>query len=99
MPEYDFDEDRDIWDKEELNRVNRMRKNEDAIPIVVRDKQQPFGLRAHPEMTYGRTTLTIFKPWHSDFLNILLFLGFATYEWLQCALILLKMKKYYDLPN
>ena len=50
-------------------------------------------------MGVGRTTISIFKPWQSEFLNIWLFVAFAAYEWLQTVFILMKYKKFYDLPN
>lgn len=76
-----------------------MRRNEDIIPVVVRDERQPFGLRAHPKMTFGRTTCTIFKYEQSEFVLIWLFILFAAYEWLQCIFILAQFKKFYDLST
>lgn len=61
MPEYAFDDDKDVWDKAELQKLNKMRAAKDTIPVVIRDELQPYGLRAHPRMTFGRATCTIFK--------------------------------------
>ena len=56
VPDTQFDDDRDVWDKVDLVRINKMRRKADVIPYVLRDTKQPYGLRAHPDMSYGRTT-------------------------------------------
>ena len=43
-----YDEDKFIWDKRELDEINKRRKNADKIPVVYRDRDAEFGLRAHP---------------------------------------------------
>lgn len=99
VTEEDWDDEKYIWDRKDLERVNRRRLNKDAIPVVLRDDRVTMGIRAHPDMNYGRTTCSIFNPAHNEFVNIWLFLIFATYMWIQVILILAKVRTFYDLEK
>lgn len=47
------------------------------------DRETPYGIRSHPEMSVGMSLASIFVPWHVDWLPILLYLGFTLYFWVQ----------------
>ena len=93
-----FDENRFIWSREELDYINKKRSKGDIIPVVYRDTKNPFGIRANTEMTFTKCCYSLILPWHNDWVNIFLYLGFAFYFWLQLIFIMAKYKLY-ELDN
>lgn len=89
-----YDDDKFIWDKRELDELNKRRKNADKIPAVYRDKYSEFGIRAHPMMSFGKCCYSLILPWHNEWVNIWLYIGFAIYFWIQLIFILAKYKLY-----
>lgn len=92
-----YEGDQFIWSKQELDEENLERQKridageeEQTIPIVLRDKDfnYTFGIRAHPNMDWKKCLWSFLVPWHNEWLNILLYLGFAIYFWVQCGLII-----------
>ena len=77
-----FDEDKFIWDKRELDEINKRRKTADKIPVVYRDRYSEFGIRANPNMTFAKCCYSLILPWHNEWVNILLYLAFALYFWI-----------------
>ena len=77
-----YDEDKFIWDKRELDEINKRRKNADKIPVVYRDRYNEFGIRANPDMTFGKCCYSLILPWHNEWVNIWLYLAFALYFWI-----------------
>lgn len=89
-----YDEEKFIWDKRELDEINKRRKNSDAIPVVLRDRYSEYGIRAHSDMTFGKCCYSLILPWHNEWVNIWLYIAFALYFWIQLCLILAKYKLY-----
>lgn len=89
-----YDEEKFIWDKRELDEINKRRKNADAIPVVSRDRYSEYGIRAHSDMTFGKCCYSLILPWHNEWVNIWLYLAFALYFWIQLCFILAKYKLY-----
>ena len=89
-----YDEDKFIWDKRELDEINKRRKNSDKIPIVYRDKHSEFGIRANSNMSFGKCCYSLILPWHNEWVSIWLYLGFAVYFWIQLGFILAHYKLY-----
>lgn len=46
-----------------------------------------MGIRAHPEMNAWKCIKSMFMAWHAEFTTIWLYLGFATYFWINVYLI------------
>ena len=61
-PDAKWDEDQIVWDREELEKINRRRVNEEIIPIIVRYEQSSLGIRAHEKMTYIKCLQSCFYP-------------------------------------
>jgi len=89
-----FDDDKFIWEQRDLDTINKRRKNTDTIPAVKRDKNSEFGIRAHTDMDFAKCSKSLILPWHNEWVNIWLYLGFAVYFWIQLAFILGKHKLY-----
>jgi len=53
-----------------------------------------MGIRAHPEMNAWKCIKSMFMAWHAEFTTIWLYLGFATYFWINVYLILTKNEWY-----
>lgn len=51
------------------------------------DRETPYGIRSHPEMSAGKCLWSIFVPWHVDWLPIILYLAFTFYFWVQLAMV------------
>ena len=63
---------------------------EDRKSIVYdADRETPYGIRSHPEMSVSMSLWSILVPWHVDWLPIVLFLGFTLYFWVQLVQILI----------
>jgi len=65
----------------------------DVIPIVLRYDEANLGIRAHPEMTYGKCWKSLLMPWHNEWVNIWLYILFSIYFWVQLFLIALEDHK------
>ena len=53
-----------------------------------------MGIRAHPEMNAWKCIKSMFMAWHAEFTTIWLYLGFATYFWINVYLIATKNSWY-----
>jgi hypothetical protein len=98
MESDDWDHDKYIWDDDELKKHNKRRDKDNQIPVNKRDPKAPYGIRAHPDMTFGKCLWSIFRPDSNEFLPIWLLIIFGIYMWLQVLFILAKVKKFYDMP-
>jgi hypothetical protein len=68
---------------------------EDKQSIVYdADRETPYGIRSHPEMTVSMSFWSILVPWHVDWLPLILFLGFTFYYWVQLVMILVQSDEY-----
>jgi hypothetical protein len=76
-----LDPDKYIWNDDELKKINRKREKVNEIPVIKRDPKSPYGIRAHPEMSFGKCILSIFRPDSNEFIAIWLFIIFAIYMW------------------
>lgn len=47
IPDDKWDEDKVVWSKAELERINKRRLREDRLAIIVRYEQATLGIRAH----------------------------------------------------
>ena len=90
----DWSEDKFVWDKQDLEKVNKLRENKDVMPLVVRNKYQIYGVRAHGDMGTTKSAMTIFMPHCNEFISIWLYLVFAVYFWVESVLIITKYKDY-----
>ena len=90
----EWNEDKFVWDKNDLEKVNKLRENRDVMPLVVRNDYQIYGVRAHGDMGVGKSMTSIFMPHCNEFITIWLYLVFAIYFWVESFLIVLKYKDY-----
>ena len=58
------------------------------------DRETPFGIRSHPEMSVSMSLWSILVPWHVDWLPLILFLSFTFYYWVQLVMILVQSEEY-----
>ena len=67
------------------------------MKAVKRDKDFEYtvGLRAHPFMDWKKCLWSLLVPWHNEWLNIWLYLGFSIYFWVQTILVMTQSPKYY----
>ena len=49
-----WDDDRLVWDKEELEKINKRRTKDNVIPILLRNEHQNLGIRANEHMTWTK---------------------------------------------
>jgi hypothetical protein len=89
-----YDDDKFIWDQRELDEINKRRKNNDKIPIVYRDKNSEYGIRANQNMNFAKCCYSLILPWHNEWVVITLYLVFAIYFWIQLILISFHNKYY-----
>ena len=64
------------------------------IPRVYRRFYIQWGHRAHPEMTFWKSLLSLIVPWQNEFLASWLYITFASYFWVELCLIMAKGKEY-----
>jgi len=76
-----WDDDKYIWDRKELEDINKARSKEDVLPKILRNPNYQFGIRSHPEMTPWKCIKSMFVPWCNEFITIWLYLAFCIYFW------------------
>ena len=79
--------------------INKRRLKGDVIPVVLRDKYQNLGIRAHPDMSVGKCLMGLFYPWQNEFLTTWLYIVFAVYFWVELILIMAMSHKEYNFNN
>lgn len=69
----------------------------EEVPVIKRDKDfnYTYGIRAHPNMNWKRSLWSVLVPWHNEWFNIILYLAFSIYFWIQLGFIVAKNKKQY----
>lgn len=95
----EWDEERLVYDLEQLEKINDMRRNKEAIPIVRRNPYQTKGIRAHPELGPVKCLKSLIYPNSNEFAISWLYIVFAIYFWIQCIFIMNKYKEQYDFNN
>lgn len=105
-----YEGDKFIWTAEELrDKVKEFKKRKDEgddddedvdqfeITAIKRDNDFTYtaGIRAHPFMDWKKSLWSILVPWHNEWINIWLYIGFAIYFWVEAFLIIFKDKKNY----
>lgn len=86
----EWNEDQIVWDNGHILWINKNapeRKGKPHIQIVKRYIEMEMGIRAHPEMNAWKCIKSMFMAWHAEFTTIWLYLGFATYFWINVYLI------------
>ena len=93
-----YEGDKFIWDQADIDETNKELEEKDEIPVVKRDPdfEQTVGLRAHPDMTWKKCLWSVLVPWHNEWLNIWLYIGFAIYFWIEAAFIVFHSRKQYN---
>ena len=51
----DWDDDKFIWRRRELDQVNKCREKDDMLPVVYRQKYSYYGIRAYPDLGFWNT--------------------------------------------
>jgi len=92
-PVKELDQDRIVWSKKQLDYINSKVEEKDQIPVVQRDGKT-FGIRANKEMSFGKCVKSLFFPNHNEWVNLLLYFGFALYFLVECGLIITKNQQY-----
>ena len=79
----EWDDDRIVWDMRELDSINKQRAKAGLpkIEVVKKHSEAELGIRAHPDLTCGRSLLSMFLLHQNEFIFIWLYLGFAVYFW------------------
>lgn len=68
---------------------------EDEKSLVYdRDRETPYGIRNHPEMSVAMSLWSILVPWHVDWLPIILYLAFTCYFWVQLVMVIFQSDQY-----
>lgn len=62
-----------------MREINKLREADDELDINRRNEYQKFGIRAHKDMNFAKSSYTIIVPHHNEFINIWLLIGFAIY--------------------
>jgi hypothetical protein len=85
-----WSDDKFIWDLSELEYINKKRSKEGKpkIEIVKKHEEVNLGIRAHPEMTIGKSLKSVFLPHNNEFVFIWLYLAFAVTFWTYFGLAL-----------
>jgi len=89
----ELDQDRIVWSKKQLDYINSKVEEKDQIPVVQRDGKT-FGIRANKEMSFGKCVKSLFFPNHNEWVNLILYFGFAIYFLVECCLIITKNQQY-----
>lgn len=90
----EWDEDKFIWRKPELEKINKCRDKKDVIPVIYRQRDIEWGIRAHPDMNWKKSLYSMILPWHNEFISIWLYVLFALYFWVELILISARSKEY-----
>jgi hypothetical protein len=92
----EWDDDIFVWDLRDLEYINKQRKKDDLpqIPIIKKHSEVNLGIRAHNDMTIGKSLTSVFIPHQNEFIFIWLYIGFAIYFWIQVGLIATKDESY-----
>jgi hypothetical protein len=95
-PDDKWDEDRIVWDREELVEINKKRKKENVIPILVRYPQSNLGIRANEKMTISKCLYSMLQPHQNEFVSIWIYIIFFAYFVYQLTLIGGHSSTYHD---
>lgn len=79
--------------------INNKRENSQVIPVVTRRDDVTYGIRAKKDLGWGQCFFSLFLPWHNEWINCWLYLGFALYFWIECIFIMAKSQKDFDFNN
>lgn len=77
----EWDDDKYVWDKKELEDINKKRDIKDVLPIILRHPDSMYGIRSYPEMTPWICLKSVFVPWMNEFICIWIYLIFTLYFW------------------
>ena len=90
----EFDTEKFIWRRSELDSINKGRPKKDVIPVVYRSKYSNYGIRAYPDLGFWKSLFSTVIPWTNEFVSIWLNIIFAIYFWIEMILIMEKGKEY-----
>ena len=92
----DFADDKFVWDRVELETLNKQRELSERIPVVYREytKHAEFGIRANPNMDRSTCLKSLITPTHNEFVAIWLSIIFAIYFWVQLIMVTFRTKSY-----
>jgi FtsH-binding integral membrane protein len=90
-----------VWDLTDLEYINKKRVSEGLpkIEIVKKHFDVDLGIRAHTEMSFGKSLKSIFIPHHNEFIFIWLYLGFAVYFWVITGLLIAQDEKTFEFKS
>jgi hypothetical protein len=94
----DWDDKKYIWDREELEDINKKRDKDEMLPKILRNKDSFFGIRSNQDLTPFMCFKSMFIPWQNEFICTWIYLLFSIYFWVQLVMILIPTKDY-DFSN
>ena len=90
----EWDADKYIWDRDELESINKRRDKKEVIPKVLRNPESHFGIRANEDLTAFMCLKSVFIPWSNEFVCTWIYFFFACYFWYQLVILSIPTKQY-----
>tara|TARA_B110001450_G_scaffold243766_1_gene255278 strand:+ start:24 stop:680 length:657 start_codon:yes stop_codon:yes gene_type:complete len=90
----EWDKEKYIWDRDDLEAINKKRDVEEVMPAIYRNKDSYFGIRSNEDLTAWMCFKSVFVPWQNEFVCIWIYFLFACYFWVQLILLSIPTKQY-----